>query len=201
MPDDLAPGDWLLRLRLGDEAAAEVFRRFTQRLIALARVHLSSAIGSKEDPEDVVQSVYRSFFRRHRTGAFHFDSWQGLWAVLAVITVRKCGNRIHYFHAARRDLRREISSAEIERLSLDWEPLAREPMPCEAAALNDLLGDLMRRLDRVDRAILVLHLEGHTAEEISARVGYSLRTVRRALEWIRRLLREEYDPQPEGDEP
>jgi RNA polymerase sigma-70 factor (ECF subfamily) len=202
MTDEVAPGDLLDRLRRGDEdAAATIFARFTHRLIALARTHLTSAMRRKEDPEDVVQSVYRSFFRRHREGQFHLDTWDSLWAVLAVITVRKCGNRIEYFHAARRDLRREVSPARAAQLSADWEPLTREPTPSEAATLNDLLGRLMCHLDDTDRRILALHLEGHTAEEIATRVHYSLRTVRRALESIRRLLREQFDPQPPGETP
>src|SRR5262245_19261250 len=134
------------RLRAGDEeAAAEVFNRFAHRLIALARARLQSVLGTKEDPEDVVQSVYRSFFRRQREGRFQIDSWEDMWGILTVLTVRKCGRRITYFRAARRDVRREIRlPAEDPRDA--WEAVARDPTPSEAAVLTETLEELMRGL-------------------------------------------------------
>src|SRR5438067_1701243 len=96
------------RLRAGDEsAAAQVCRRFTNRLIGLARVHLDSRIRQKVDPEDVLQSVYKSFFLRHAQGQFDFHGWEGLWSLLTVITVRKCGRWTRLFHTARRNVRDE----------------------------------------------------------------------------------------------
>src|SRR6266542_4997008 len=53
------------RLRTGDDTLAdELFQRYARRLIGLARTHLDSHLRQKVDPEDVVQSVYKSFFRR-----------------------------------------------------------------------------------------------------------------------------------------
>src|SRR4029079_10554541 len=67
------------RLRAGDEgAAAEVFRRFAGRLIALAHTELDARLRRKVDPEDIVQSVYRSFFTRHRAGHFDLATWDAL---------------------------------------------------------------------------------------------------------------------------
>ena len=45
---------------------------------------------AKVDPEDVLQSVCESFFRRHAEGEFSLKDWDSLWALLAVITLRKC---------------------------------------------------------------------------------------------------------------
>jgi RNA polymerase sigma-70 factor, ECF subfamily len=54
-------------LRLGEQAAAEtVFSRYAQQLIALARTKLDQRLQQRVDPEDVIQSVYKSFFLRHR---------------------------------------------------------------------------------------------------------------------------------------
>ena len=70
-------------LRRGEAHAAEqVFLRFAQRLIALARSRIDAAVRSKEDPEDVVQSVFRSFFTRQRGGQFLLADWESLWASL-----------------------------------------------------------------------------------------------------------------------
>src|ERR1700722_4305434 len=52
-------------LQGGDaEAAGALFHRFAQRLIALARQRLEPRLRSKVDPEDILQSVFKSFFRR-----------------------------------------------------------------------------------------------------------------------------------------
>ena len=52
----------MARLRAGDNAAAaEVFRRFANRLIGLARTHLDARVRQKVDPEDVMQSALKSF--------------------------------------------------------------------------------------------------------------------------------------------
>ena len=53
--DDDRSGDLLARWRAGDaDAAAEIFRRYADRLIALARGRLSAKLARRIDPEDVV---------------------------------------------------------------------------------------------------------------------------------------------------
>jgi hypothetical protein len=56
------------------DAATAVFQRFTGRLIGLSRRRIDSRLRAKADSEDVVQSVYKSFFRRSSAGDFTF-SW------------------------------------------------------------------------------------------------------------------------------
>lgn len=179
----------MVRLQARDNDAAEiVFHRFVGQLIALARTQLADCIRGKVDAEDVVQSVFRSFFACQADRQFHLESWDCLWGLLTTMTLRKCGHRIAYHLAARRDVRREHNL----NVPHDWEQfgrlLARNPGPAEAAALNDLLEQIMLALDEPDREILVLHLQGHTQEDISARVGRAERTVRRTLERIRKRL-------------
>ena len=179
----------MARLQAGDPAAAShIFHRFAQRLLALARVRLDGRMRQKMDPEDVLQSVYRSFFRRHRDGQFDFGGWDDLWVTLTVITVRKCGRRRNYFHAARRDVERELPQPADDGAT-GWEGVARDPTPAEAATLAETVEQLFRGLDVANREIVSLHLQGYTIAEISVRVSYSQRTVRRTLEMTRRRLR------------
>ena len=147
---DLSFENLMTRLRAGDEAAAaEVFRRFTHRLIGLARARLDHLIRRKVDPEDILQSVYRTFFSRHAEGGFILDSWDSLWGMLTVITVRKCDYRRKYFRAARRDVGREITvRADADSTAPEAEALARDPTPSEAARLAETVELLMRRVDR-----------------------------------------------------
>src|SRR5438067_192126 len=108
-PDDSFQ-DLMQRLRGGDEVAATIlFQRFARRLIGLARHQLDQRLRGKLDAEDVVQSVFKSFFPRFADGCFELDGWEDLWALLTVITLRKCGRRVEYFRARRRDVRREAT--------------------------------------------------------------------------------------------
>src|SRR5262245_8942191 len=82
------------RLRLGDGSAETlVVRRFTVQLVSLARRQLAASIRRKSPPEDVVQSVFRSFFARVRRGQFELANWERLWSLLVLITLRKCAGR------------------------------------------------------------------------------------------------------------
>ncbi len=102
--------DLMARLRAGDQAAAsQLFHRFACRLIGLARGRLDALVRQKVDPEDVVQSVFKSFFLRHASGQWDLGGWDGLWALLTVLTVRKCGRHAVHYRAGRRDVRREAS--------------------------------------------------------------------------------------------
>src|SRR5262245_15208825 len=108
MPDDPSFADLLGRLRAGDQAAtALVVNKYAHRLVGLARDKLDRRIRRKEDPEDVLQSVFKSFFHRCAQGQFHLDSSADLWALLVSLTLHKCGHRVDYFRAARRDVGRE----------------------------------------------------------------------------------------------
>src|SRR4051794_13876857 len=83
----------------GDAAAREVFERFAGRLVALARRRFNRLLARKVDPEDVVQSAYKSFFVRHRAGMLDAGDWDGLWNLLALITLHKCADRAEYLRA------------------------------------------------------------------------------------------------------
>lgn len=171
-----------------DEAAARVFHRFADRLIALARSQLQPGLQGKVDPEDVLQSVFRSFFRRQRAGQFQLDSWDSLWGILTVMTLRKCGHLKAYFQAARRDVRRE-EQRTAEAIQALGNLCAREPTPDEAAGLTDLLERVLRDFEERERRIVSLHLQGYSHAEIGEEVGRAERTVRRTIARARKRLK------------
>lgn len=182
----------MVRLRSGEDAAArEVFVRFAARLAGLARVHLDSRLAVKVDPEDVVQSAYKSFFVRQRDGQLDVGTWDGLWGVLTLITLRKCADRAAYYRADKRDVARETpggSSEDSVPAMIDL-ALDREPRPEEAVELAEVVDALFRSLDDPDeRSILELSLQGHTAAEISEKLGRAERSVRRLRERVKARL-------------
>jgi RNA polymerase sigma-70 factor (ECF subfamily) len=196
MPDDPSFESLMGRLRQGDHAAAdEVFRLFAGRLIGLARSRLGGRLQQKVDPEDVAQSVLKSFFLRHAEGQFKLENWDSLWALLTVITLRKCGLRAEFWQAGRRDVRREASTADE---SARWEAIAREPTPSEAVMLSETVERLLAGLEQRDRPIVELSLQGYTVIEISTQLNLSERTVYRILDRVRsKLERMNSDPPPQ----
>ncbi len=191
MKSDRSFDDLMTRLRAGDDAAAaEVFNRFAQRLLTLARHRLDPLLRPKVDAEDVLQSVYRSFFRRQAEGQYDdLESWDGLWGLLTVITLRKCGHRRRQFRSACRDVGREVALPPPgEGPGFEFEVIGRDPTPSEVARLAETLEQVMRDLTERERAMLVLSLQGYTTCEISEQVARTERTVQRVLQRVRRRL-------------
>jgi RNA polymerase sigma-70 factor (ECF subfamily) len=190
MSDDPASfADLMAQLRDGEERAATViFQRFAGRLVGLARGRLNADLRRKVDPEDVLQSVFKSFFRRHAEAPFDFSGWDNIWAVLIVLTVRKCGRRVETFHAAKRDARREVPLPGGGESSWGQDPAGHEPTPEEVAMLTETLENLMRDLDEHARQILTLRLQGYQLAEIAGEVGLTERTVQRVMRKVRDRL-------------
>jgi RNA polymerase sigma-70 factor (ECF subfamily) len=175
------------RLNAGDSQAAEqLHARFTRGLLQLARGALGGWVRARLDEEDVIQSVYRSFFEQCRAGELQARDWRSLWALLAVMTARKCINRMEHHRAARRDPDREV---RLNGPGPGPQLAADEPTPLEAAALAETLELVLNGLEARDRRILLLHLDGHSIPEISAEIGWARRTVSRTLERLRNRAR------------
>lgn len=178
------------RLRDGDDdAAAEVVQRFARRLVYRARLQLDQRLCSKVDPEDVIQSVFRSFFLRHADGQFELANEQSLWALLVTLTLRKCGRWNERFRAAKRNPRREqsIDGARDEEQAAIHPP-SEEPTAEEVATLTETLETIMASLDARQQQVLVMRLQGYTAREISSEVKIAERTINRWLQTVRRML-------------
>jgi RNA polymerase sigma-70 factor, ECF subfamily len=193
-------GDLVARWRQGDEqAAAELFHRYRDRLVALARCRLPVPLTRRVDAEDVVQSVYRVFFVNARDGRYDFQRGGDLWHLLVVLTLHKLNDQAKQNARQKRAVGREQSLDGTAGAATPEAVFGHEPSPLELAALADELQQLMGRLDSVERQVLELRLQGHNLETIAVRVGRSLRTVCRAVEQIKRELRlRGTDPAREG---
>jgi RNA polymerase sigma-70 factor (ECF subfamily) len=185
MDEHASFADVMARLRSGeDAAAAEVFERFSGRLLALARRQFDSALRHKIDPEDVVQSAYKSFFVRFGIGKFELGDWGGLWGLLTLITLRKCADRVAYHRAERRNLARE-AAPPANASGVWWEGIDREPTPDEAVVFAEAVERLLGDLDADERPIVEMSLQGYTVPEISRQLGRAERSVRRLRERVR----------------
>jgi RNA polymerase sigma-70 factor (ECF subfamily) len=176
------------RLEAGDaEAAALVYGRFCRRLLGLTRRQLHDRLRSKVDADDVVQSVFRTFFRRAAAREFDLDGEGALWALLAEITLRKCGRWSRHFAARKRGGLRAAPALDADGEGGPADP--REPSPADAAALVDLVEQLLRGLGERERLICQLRLQGYEVAEIADQAGCSVATVFRKLDLIKSRLR------------
>lgn len=182
--------DLKVRLAEGNEqAAAELFQRYSSRLVALARSRLVPQLREKVDPEDVAQSVFKSFFARQSEGQIELINWDSLWGLLALFTVRKCARQAEHFQADRRNMAREISvTASPNQSSSGWQLASSEPTAEQAAILSETVSKLMADLTPREREMLTQCLQGYTQEEVAASVSCSTRTVSRLLDRVRDQL-------------
>ena len=192
MADDSSFDDLYARLRAGDEdAATAIFNRYVHRLVALARSRLDRVMQQKVDPEEIANSALGSFFRACAEGKFELEGWDSIWEVLLVITLRKCGRRVEYFRAKRRNVAQEAPPGATDDPDvLGWAAIAREPTPEEAVMLGETVDEVMRSLHERERPILVLALQGCTLPEISQQISRTERTVYRVLRRIKDKLEE-----------
>ena len=90
--------------RAGDqEAARKLVDQYLDRLVAVARRRISQRLASRVDPEDVVQSVFRTFFLRAKDGQFKIKDQDDLCKLLMRITVHKVLKQVEYHTAGKRD--------------------------------------------------------------------------------------------------
>jgi RNA polymerase sigma-70 factor, ECF subfamily len=187
MPDMLPPltdsdTDWtLLRyFRDGNEEAAErLYRRYVRRLAALVRSHCSADLASRVEVDDILQSVFRTFFAGAKEGRYDVPDGDDLWKLLLVLTLNKMHGLRDFHCAARRDVRRTAASLEQNEI----------PAPSEHSLIQLAVRDALEGLPERYQQIVELRIEGREIADIAIRTGRSRRTVERVLQEIRERLR------------
>jgi RNA polymerase sigma-70 factor (ECF subfamily) len=193
--EDNPSAELLARWRDGDAAAAdELFGRYTARLIAMIRPRLSAGLARRLDPEDVVQSAYRSFCAA-AADRFVVRRSGDLWRLLAAITIHKLHHQVERHRAVKRSVEREQGFGGESSLEVLGNGAASlDPRPDEAAALAEELEHLMRGLKPLERRMVELRLQDYSLAEIAAATDRSERWVRRVLDQVKaRLDRRERD--------
>ncbi len=182
------------RCRAGDQEAARIlFERFVERLLVLARRRISQRLASRVDAEDIVQSVFRTFFNRLRQDQFEFEHQDDLFKLLVRITVHKTLRQVAYHKAAKRDPNLEMSQGENDHEML-MQVLDVEPTPDTIVAFMDQLEHFLGQLEPEQRQILELRLQGYSTDEIARQIGSYDRKIRRVLERIRGIAENEQAP-------
>jgi RNA polymerase sigma factor (sigma-70 family) len=173
-----------------DLAARLIWTRYFRDLLELARHNLNKRIRRREDEEDVLQSMYKSFCLRQQRGEFDLASRDALWKLLVTITLRKARNAAKKQMREKRDVGREQTiSDQDDGESGQWvleQMDSSGPSPAEAALLNEALERRLEALDDVQLTEIALwRLEGYTNREIADRLDCTERSVERRMERIR----------------
>jgi RNA polymerase sigma-70 factor, ECF subfamily len=173
------------RLRLGSEdAATQIYLRYAHRLRALARSQSSPELARCVDADEMVQSVFGSFFRGARQGYYDVPVGDELWKLFLVIALNKIRAKGAFYHAAKRDVRMTAGGGVLEKCP----EIASDDESAELSHLHLTIQEAMQSLPDEHREIVSLRIEGYRVEEISDRTKRSKRTVERILQEVRKRL-------------
>ncbi len=163
----------------------------------------------REDPEDVVQSVFRTFFGRAALGQYQVAHNGALWKLLTQITRRKILKHVEYHRAQKRDVAQEFplsedaphehaeSLADARLLGDALECVLRgllspEPeiyrLQLHGYTVAEIIETVLNGLDTPYAEILQLRLQGHTEDDIATRVGCGREAVRYRLKRLSQRL-------------
>ena len=80
-------------------------------LVAVARKQMGAKLARRVDPEDIVQSTYRSLFTRVQNGEYDLGGGEDLWKLLVTIALNKVRRKSKFHRAAKRDMNMDRSVA------------------------------------------------------------------------------------------
>ena len=161
----------------------------------LAENHLPRGLQRRLGPEDVVQSVCRTFLRRAGGGEFQLQDSEGLWRLLCAITLTKVREQARFHRRKKRGLDQEVRPVPDAGggSAVDFMPADPSPSPAEAAEFADQFQQLLASLDEEERQLLDLKLQDYTNEKAAEVMGCSERTVRRILKRVQSSLARHFD--------
>jgi RNA polymerase sigma-70 factor, ECF subfamily len=187
LDDETSDRSLLRRFRDGQaDAPTQLYLRYAARLQALAAKQTGPELGRRLDSEDIVQTVFRTFFRRVAEGNYDVPDGDEIWKLLLVIALNKIRDAFRHHKAAKRDVRR-TSSGEMNEAAIQNAAGKDEGA---LAVLRMVVDEALEGLPESHRRMIELRIEGHEVAEISRDVGRSKRSVERVLQDFRRRMGE-----------
>lgn len=186
---------WIALVKDGDSAAANrIWQLYFDRLVNLIRGRMKGQNRAVSDEEDIVLSVFDSFYDAALQGRFpDLSDRDDLWRLLLRMSARKVVDK-------RRHQQRQRRGGNVKILSLDvpedeknvFEAIDREPSPEMVLMMEESIQELFSTLDVGHlKELAVAKLEGYSNAEISRRFGCSERTIERRLHLIREKIQQE----------
>ena len=184
-PGGASDGSLLRRFQGGQrDASTELYLRYAERLHALVVKQSSKDLARRVDAEEIVQSVFRTFFRRAAHGHYAVPDGEEMWKLLLVIALNKVRAAGAYHRAAKRDVRQTVAGEAFDHA------MESERGRDEGAltVLKMVIEELLDGMPTANRQMIELRIEGHEVAEITERVKRSKRTVERVLQGFRDRL-------------
>lgn len=179
---DLSDSDLLRLLQAGESSAAvEIYERYAQRLLRLANKNSSEQLAVRVAPEDIVQSVFRTFFRRATEGHYELPDGDELWKLFLVISLNKMRKKAIFHSAAKRDMARTQTIGKSQ--------LSGPETPSDILRMT--IDEMISSLPEEHQGLIRDRIEGYEITEISERNHVSRRTTERILQAFRGRLLEE----------
>jgi RNA polymerase sigma-70 factor (ECF subfamily) len=169
----------LVRFQAGeDDAATALYTRYAERLMQLANRSTGDDLSARVDAEDIVQSVFRTFFRRVSDGHYLIPESEELWKLLLVIALNKVRMIAEHHRAAKRDVShtRFLGTHEVANTTDATE------------VLRMTIDDILVTLPESHQQIVYARIDGYEIGEIAERVSMSRRSVERILQSFRKRL-------------
>ena len=170
------------RVREGEsDAATALYLRYARRLQLLAERQTSAELRVRVDRESIVQSVFRTFFRRVSEGHYDIPNGEELWKLFLVMALNKIRTKGTHHRAAKRNV--SATRAQGHRHDVIK---GRSGADEEAyVVLQMTIDDLTREMTPGQRDVILLRIEGHGIEEIAEQTRKSKRSVERLLQGFR----------------
>ena len=191
---------WIHEIKGGNpEVAQDLWQRYFDRMVRLARTQMQAGRRRVADEEDVAVSVFESFCRAAQKGRFpDLADRDTLWRLLVKMTSRKVIDRRRHDGRLRRGGGREAGESAMPGASDEDNPqvlaavIGKEPTPEFVAMMTEQFQQLIGSLsDPQLQELTIGKMEGYTNEEMAEQLGCSLRTVERRLRLIRETIKQE----------
>jgi RNA polymerase sigma factor (sigma-70 family) len=184
---------WIEGLKAGDEAAvADLWGRYFDRLVQLARQRLGTTPRRVADEEDVAVSVFRCLCAGAEHGRLAEISDRGdLWRVLVTMTLRKTIDQQRRLAGKKRGSGKVRGESVFVRRGEEGSPGLQQfsdgiPTPQMMVIIEEEGQRLLEALDdETLKQVALWKLEGFTNDEIAGKLGLTTRSVERKLQRIR----------------
>jgi RNA polymerase sigma factor (sigma-70 family) len=175
------------QLSAGDAAAAsQLWRRYFPRIAGVARGAISGRAQRVADADDAAQSAFIAFWQQAQRGDFDADlDREGLWSLLATITVRKARRAARREQAQKRGGGKVLGEAELPAGVEGPMRLDQLLSQISTQEFDLITEELLLALNPELREIAVLRLLGHSNKEIAEQLGCTQRKIQRKLELLR----------------
>lgn len=186
---------WIDLVKTGDSAAANrIWHLYFDRLVRSVRAKLYGQNRAISDEEDIVLSVFESFYIAAENGRFpDLSDRDDLWRLLLRMSARKVVDKRRHDQRQRRGGNVKVQS--LSQTSDDEsviEAIGDEPSPEMVLMMEESVEQLFSHLGVGQlRELAGAKLEGYSNAEIAEHFGCSERTVERRLHLIREKCQQE----------